>query len=181
MNSNTRLKITIGGVYLLLIILLLLNGCSRRSAHQPDPEPAPADTVVVEDTVDPEERAQEIGNDGEIKITLLWDFPGDVDLHVTQPNGNELSYRNMRDRRTGGELDVDDLEGGRGSAENIYWRNPPEGRYKVDVVMYRMSSSAPRGGNVKVVVKVKGESRTYSVNLSRDSQRENVDTFYYQP
>lgn len=178
MKQRNKMRLVLALVYITLIILLLLQKCSA-----PDPEPAtpePAEETVP-DNRDAEERAEEIGNDGDIKITLLWDFPGDVDLHVVQPNGNELSYQNMRDRSTGGELDVDNRAGGVGSAENIYWRNPPEGRYKVDVVMYRLSTRAPNGGNVKVVVKVKGVSRTYSVNLSRTSQRENVNSFFYEP
>ncbi|MDE6120648.1 MAG: hypothetical protein K2F63_02545 [Muribaculaceae bacterium] len=126
-----------------------------------------------------EEIAESVGNDGDIKITLLWDFPGDVDLHVVQPNGTELYYSNMRDPSTGGELDVDNRSGGRGSAENIYWLNPPEGRYNVAVVMYSINEAAPYGGLAKVVVKANGNTSTYTVNLSREGQRERVNSFYY--
>lgn len=165
------------GAYILLIALLMLSNCHGCSNDATDNAP-PRETV---DDRTAEEAAQEIGQDGDIKVTMLWDFPGDVDLHVTQPNGRELWYSNMRDRSTGGELDVDDREGGRGSAENIYWRNPPAGTYKVDVVMYSISDSAPNGGPVKVVIKVNGQTSTYSVNLSREGQRVNVKNVHYTP
>lgn len=168
-----KLQGVLAGVYALLIALLLLNNCHGCDGPEEQALPPTEDTTA-------EERASNIGNDGDIKITLLWDFPGDVDLHVTQPNGNELYFQNMRDRSTGGELDVDNRQGGRGSAENIYWRTPPEGRYLVELVMYRVDSQAPRGGQAKVVVKVNDQSQTFTVNLSREGQRETVNSFYYR-
>lgn len=165
-----RLKTALAGAYVLLIALLMLSNC--RGCDNTAPQTPPDDRSA-------EEVAEQIGNDGDIKITLLWDFPGDVDLHVTQPNGVELWYQNMRDRSTGGELDVDNRRGGRGSAENIYWRNPPEGRYTVDVVMYSLNDAAPQGGPVKVVIKENGRVQTYDVRLSYGGQRVNVKSFTY--
>ena len=92
---NGRLRGVLVGVYVLLIALLLLFNCDG-NRHTPHDIGNDRDAV---------EAAEEIGGDGDIKITLLWDFPGDVDLHVMQPNGRELCYRNMEDSRTGGKLD----------------------------------------------------------------------------
>ena len=85
----------------------------------------------------------------------------------------------MKHRRTGGELDVDNIPGGRGSAENIYWTNPLHGQYSVEVVMYNISSDAPNGGIVNVVVKVNGEVETIPVRLSMGGQRVLVKRFTY--
>lgn len=159
------------GVYALLIALLMLSNC-----HGCDRDEAPAPTPTPGDV---EERAENVGNDGEIKVTALWDFHGDVDLHVTEPNGTELWFRNMKDRRTGGELDVDDIPGGPGSAENVYWTHPDPGTYKVELVMYNISPMAPNGGMVNVVIKVNGQTETIPVRLSYDNQRVTVKTFTY--
>lgn len=170
-NMNGRLRGVLVGVYVLLIALLLLFNCDGNRHTSRD----------ISNDRDAVEAAEEIGGDGDIKITLLWDFPGDVDLHVIQPNGRELCYRNMEDSRTGGKLDVDNREGGRGSAENIFWTRPARGRYVVSVDMYRIDSAAPNGGHAKVVVKVNGRSQTYDVTLMREGQRVNVTAFDYDP
>ena len=79
---------------------------------------------------------------GDLKITLLWDFEGDIDLHVIEPNGNEIFWDNKVDRSTGGTLDVDNRRGGHASAENIYWEQPPKGQYKVYLHYFDKSSSS---------------------------------------
>ncbi len=175
MSTKSGLRLFLAFIYAVLIALLIGQSCNDR--------PEPIEEQEEEQATDEEavEQAQEIGNDGEIKITLLWNFYGDVDLHVTQPNGRELSFREMRDRSTGGELDVDNREGGRGAAENIYWTRPGRGRYRVNVVMYSMNGRSPRGGQAQVVVKNGGETRTYTVRLTRESQDVHVTDFIYDP
>lgn len=170
---NGKLKAVLVCVYAVLIALLMLQNCIGRERSDYGRR-----QIGDRDAV---EAAEEIGGDGDIKITLLWDFPGDVDLHVVQPNGNELSFRNMEDRSTGGKLDVDNRQGGRGSAENVFWTRPDLGRYVVAVEMYRIDSMAPNGGPAKVVVKVNGRSQTYDVVLRREGQRVTVTSFDYNP
>lgn len=154
---HNQLKGILAGAYILLIVLLLLTTCRH---HRGNPD--------------------EVGEDGDIKITMFWDFPGDVDLHVDQPNGNELSFMNMDDSANrGGVLDVDDRTGGRGSAENAYWRDPMEGRYRVRVVYYRADDEAPDGGPVRVVVKINGRSTEYNIELHNAQDDIPVTTFNY--
>ncbi len=155
---RTGLGITIGGALLLLLFLLLLSHCNFEMPAVPE----------------------QLGQDGDIRVHIDWDFPGDVDLHVVQPDGEEIYFANMRSsRRGGGELDVDNRQGGPGSQENAFWRNPAEGTYTVRLVMFRIDEAAPRGGNVHVTVKVNGEESEYYINLSRDSQDETVTRFNY--
>lgn len=184
MNNQTnqtnqgKLRGAIVGAYVLLILLLMLSNCHGCDRERDSEEPAlPAEEAI--DDRSAEERAEEIGNDGEIKVTALWDFHGDVDLHVTEPDGTELWFRNMKHRSTGGELDVDDINGGLGSAENIYWSNPAHGEYKVELVMYNIKPDAPHGGRVTVVIKNHGQQQTIPVNLTRQSQRVVVKRFTY--
>lgn len=68
---NNYLKAYLAGAFILLIALLLLSTCRHNRGEAPV-------------------RPEDVGGDGDIKITLLWDFPGDLDLHVMQPNGEEI-------------------------------------------------------------------------------------------
>lgn len=157
---HNQLKAYLAGAFILLLLLLLLSTCGRRRG------PAPED----------------IGGDGDIKVTLFWDFPGDVDLHVDQPNGNELSFMNMDDSSNGGGvLDVDNRQGGQGSAENAYWRSPQAGTYTVRVVYYRADDMAPNGGPVRVVVKVNGRQQEFNINLNTEHEDRTVHSFNYSP
>lgn len=175
---NGKMKGILAAVYIILIALLLMTNCRGCNEEQTTEQP-PYEEPTTPSEEEAEEIARNIGNDGEIKITMLWDFPGDVDLHVAQPNGNELYFQNMTDAATGGRLDVDNRRGGRGSAENIYWTNPMHGQYEVSVVMYRLDPLAWNGGPVTVVVKHNNQTETFRVRLNRLGQNEHVYTFNY--
>ena len=108
-------------ILIAIIILSNLKGCYTQNND-------------FTDTTDVVKNAERIGWNGGLKVTLLWNFMGDIDLHVKQPNGREIYYNDNRDANTGGYLDVDNMEGGNGSAENIYWENPPKGNYTVSLV-----------------------------------------------
>lgn len=148
-------------IFVALIVLLLLFGC-KRDKKTPDAATVDDDDSIEnlddddddDEFVDDEEiirQAEEVGGTGDIKVTLLWDFPADLDLHVLQPNGNEIYYSNRRDPSTGGQLDTDNTHGGRGSAENIYWQNPPHGDYLVSVVYYSEKNNV-HGGDFSVIL-----------------------------
>ncbi len=49
------------------------------------------------------------GSDGLFAVTLIWDGPGDVDLHVFEPNGQHVFYSAKQGGR--GYLDVDNTSG----------------------------------------------------------------------
>ena len=97
------LKIILGTTYAVLILLLLLTNlrcCTISSSIEPEitlpepsespqPMPTPNDTIV--------QQAEEVGQSGALKITLLWDFQGDIDLHVKQPNGTTIYYEKKKD------------------------------------------------------------------------------------
>lgn len=166
--------------YIILVILLLLgllfNTC--RSCRMPSlPETTtllPPDEPPVEHEVIDE--AQGVGQDGQLKITLLWDFYADVDLHVKEPGGTEI-YFNHKHSTSGGFLDVDNTDGGQGSAENVFWENPPIGNYEVSLVYYKKGSQTPTGGNCKVVVFNKDQQpQVFTVPLSEAQHRSRVES-----
>lgn len=63
----------------------------------------------------------------------------DIDLHVTDPFGEEIAYYNMTSA-SGGWLDRDDLVGP--GPEHICWREAPSGVYLVQVHYYGSQSHA---------------------------------------
>jgi hypothetical protein len=73
---------------------------------------------------------------GPLRITMTWDQPGDMDLHVITPAGTELSYANRTG--DGGELDRDDTRGT--GPENIFWSTAaPPGRYLICANAYSIT------------------------------------------
>jgi len=73
---------------------------------------------------------------GSVQVSLIWDNPpeqgADLDLYVTSPSGETLSYRN-RTSACGGFLDTD-AQYERNPVENITWTsNAPSGEYEVRV------------------------------------------------
>ncbi|QYC52556.1 hypothetical protein [Salmonella phage SSBI34] len=76
---------------------------------------------------------------GELRVSLSWFNPDDLDLYLTEPNGNRVYFGN-RFGSTGAELDVDMNAYGKSDAfnpvENITWSNMNrmvEGIYSVEV------------------------------------------------
>ena len=76
--------------------------------------------------------------EGELRFTLQWDPAVDLDLHVTDPAGEEILFSHPTSV-SGGELDQDDIciPG----VENIFWRQgPPSGTYRVEVDRFNTCS-----------------------------------------
>lgn len=97
-----------------------------------------------------------ISGDGDIKMTLTWDFVSDIDLHVIDPTGFEI-YFAAKNAPSGGWLDYDNVYAY--GPENVYWPagTAPRGQYIVGLHHY----SGNIGGNYTVVVKVGTHSRTF--------------------
>jgi hypothetical protein len=71
-------------------------------------------------------------------ISLAWENENDLDLHVIDPNGEEIYYAHTKSQ-SGGLLDVDANAGEpftKEPIENIFWSvdiNAPKGIYKIYV------------------------------------------------
>lgn len=172
------LKTILGLIYLILIGLLLLNNCNRCNREETPVLPPNGSRIGEIDTTatDPVRTAESIGSTGALKITLLWSFHADIDLHVTQPNGTEIYYKRKRDDSTGGYLDVDNREGGSGAAENIFWNDPPKGQYRVALNYFSESQSGKaEAGTCTVVVFQEGRDPvTYNENMSTLKEFKNI-------
>lgn len=101
---------------------------------------------------------------GAVQVSVSWDVPSDVDLHLVEPSGEEIYYGN-RTSASGGVLDLDSNAGCGGSDvrnENITWpdSSPPRGEYTVRVNYW--SSCGQSATNYVVTVRVAGQStRTF--------------------
>jgi hypothetical protein len=80
----------------------------------------------------------EVGT-GDVRVTLTWNSRADIDLHVTDPFGEEIYFGN-REAGTGGQLDVDANAGcaNQPAVENIFWPTgrAPAGPYGISVQLY---------------------------------------------
>ena len=78
---------------------------------------------------------------GDVQVTLQWSGGVDLDLHVIDPTGVEISY-SAPSSPSGGMLDQDAQADCTGCVENIFWPTggAPPGDYQVFVVNF---SGAP--------------------------------------
>jgi uncharacterized protein YfaP (DUF2135 family) len=74
---------------------------------------------------------------GAIQITLAWNTGADIDLYVTDPSGQTVSYQNTR-LASGAMLDHDArgqcrANEANNTIENVYWNSPqpPRGQYQI--------------------------------------------------
>jgi hypothetical protein len=100
---------------------------------------------------------------GAVQVSLSWDTPTDVDLHVVEPGGEEIYY-GSRTSSTGGVLDLDSNAGcsiDGVNNENVTWTGaPPPGEYVVRVDFWSDCGGLP--ANYTVTTRVCGEVRTYT-------------------
>jgi|GEM_PF-1824200 len=112
------------------------------------------------DTINATEAALMYGY-GDIQVTLTWNNTSDLDLYVTDPFGETISYSNASSD-SGGELDVDDVDGF--GPENIFWLTgtAPQGQYVVALDHY----SGPSPATFQIRVDVLGQVGIFNGQIS---------------
>lgn len=111
---------------------------------------------------------------GDIQVTLRWTSSDDLDLAVTDPSGNTVTYANPR-VASGGQLDVDANAGcgeiTQSPIENIFWLpgQAVNGEYSIAVNLYQRcgSGSAPVPFNLTLLVQ--GNTRTLNGSVSNQN------------
>lgn len=98
-----------------------------------------------------------------LAITLNWNQPVDLDLHVTTPSGTEISYANLR--ADGGALDLDAWPAcgePHGNAEHVTWSDsrPPPRIYSIQAVFYDRCNVTVAVPYI-LIVSNNGQRRTY--------------------
>lgn len=89
-----------------------------------------------------------------LRISLAWFNYDDLDIHIYEPNGNQIWFRNKRS--VNGFLDVDMNAGGgttREPVENVSWTAVQDGDYKVFVNQFSKRETS----NVGCVVEIENE------------------------
>ena len=92
---------------------------------------------------------QEVGA-GEVKVSIAWDTPTDVDLHVIEPSGEEIDYFEIPSPPPAATLDLDSnaacgIDGI--NNENVSWPlgQSPNGNFTVRVHMFESLCGDPPG------------------------------------
>jgi hypothetical protein len=123
------------------------------------PPPLPAPTTVPTSppptplpTVPPE---PDLGT-GDVQVTLRWGSTADLDLAVTDPLGETVSF-NQTTVSSGGQLDVDANASCLGDppVENVFWPagSAPSGSYTATVTYFgECNGEGPQGFSLTVVV-----------------------------
>jgi hypothetical protein len=94
---------------------------------------------------------------GDVQVSVAWDAPTDVDLHVTDPADEEIYFANTTSA-SGGTLDLDSNAAcsiDNINNENITWpvNGAPAGSYSVDLVYYSACSQAQTNYTVTIFVR----------------------------
>lgn len=110
---------------------------------------------------------------GALKATLSWNFYADIDLHAVEPSGYHICYSSKTSYVSGGYLDVDNVYGGPGSVENIYWEVAEDGDYHIYIDYYGPGHSSQGGetGICTVSVFYNGLGKTYDIPMADDDTR----------
>ncbi len=103
---------------------------------------------------------------GDVQITLTWDNGADLDLHVIDPNGEEIWW-NHTYSVSDGKLDVDDIDGY--GPENIFWPRlkAPDGTYKVYIHHYPWDNK-PKSSNYTVLINAFGVIKKYTGSITEN-------------
>ena len=130
------------------------------------------------------------GKSGDVQVSLIWFNVNDLDLHVVDPNGERIFYKNPRGR-SGGELDVDANAGARDASgrpanltrepvENVYWPKDgaPAGRYQVFVNHFAHRTEAPNETRYKVNVLHDGKRHEFEGDIRNTGGTDNQRLIY---
>lgn len=99
----------------------------------------------------------------DVKVTLTWDNMVDLDLHVVDPNGEEIFFDHPMSV-SGGKLDIDNVDGF--GPENIFWQDNTAliGEYKVYLNFY---DGSLQNSNYKIRVQAFGKiDQTFNGTIS---------------
>lgn len=133
------------------------------------------------------ERVKRAGGnvEGFMRFSLSWNYFDDLDIHVIEPDGNEIFYSNMRSRNSCGFQDVDmnvqpnTLE----PVENVAWADKnriQKGKYKVFVENYTKRDMSASGFELQMEIDGQTSLFVYEKPL-RQKERVTVIEFDYDP
>ncbi len=118
----------------------------------------PVPTIPTTTTTVPATTTTVLGT-GDIQVTLRWTGDSDFDLHVIDPDGNEIYYE-VASSPTGGILDVDavptcGVETGE-HAENVFWPEGGSVAGTYQAFVYHFDLSCEAAASYQLEIKVDG-------------------------
>jgi hypothetical protein len=131
-------------------------------ADSPTCQEEPPDDTTTTTGVDETTTTIVLGT-GDVQVTLEWGSNADLDLAVTDPNLERISFGSPGPTSTGGELDVDSNVGCPADAgsgvENVFWPpgQAPAGLYTVEVNGFGVDNGSCGGGAYVLTIRVQGE------------------------
>jgi hypothetical protein len=159
---------------------------TRRAAACEVSCPAPARATAVEPpraiSPDVARRLERIERGHHLELTLAWEGPSDLDLHVTCPNQSSINF--VAPEACGARLVADQNRGGGLSdsrpIEHVIWNGPPtpEGVYRIAVALYKRHGDARAAIPFKVVLSRAGQLiREEAGEVSQSDDRRFVLSF----
>ena len=136
--------------------------------------PVQALQAAVPPSLDAERAQRQGAQSGKLQIILAWDDRNDLDLHVVCPDGVDINF--IRRRACGGALDVDangDMHQLTSTpVENVYFTEPPPGRYRIVVDPYGMRE---RGASpFRVTIRRDGQADAVVTGTAQNGRRNQV-------
>lgn len=167
-----------GRLFLLLVIVVIGGGILIYAEIVPEldwlPDWFPRQAAAATTTIN----GVEVGT-GDVRVTLTWDNAADIDLHVTDPRGEEIYFFNPQSA-SGGRLDVDanGLCTGDPAVENVFWPTgqAPVGTYDISVIRYQSCGAGSTRYEVAVYVDGALVDR-HTGTLSGDQQEARLPSF----
>lgn len=139
--------------------------------EQKKPEERQDDAITLHKlkTETQKRRNEQGGALGKLTVSLIWDTDDDLDLHVIEPDGEDIGPT-KKTSNSGGKLDVDANYNSvmKNPVENIFWQEPPKGTYRVMVNCYNRRSTKDGQIPFEVLVldEIHGEHRSYKDSIS---------------
>lgn len=125
-----------------------------------------------------------LGKTGKLRINLQWETTDDLDLHVSDPDQNEIFYGKKSAICQGkrGELDVDMNAGTPFSShpqENIVWEIPPSGKFEVWVELFTKRDTKEMIPFTVRILPENMQGRIYSGVVTESEQKARVVDFEF--
>ena len=147
-TGNTNITVASSGDPVASPVTTAATNAAPFDPNSPPPSPirpnsrvAPPSEATLNDNFERLLQQHRAGS-GDLRISLMWSNKNDIDLHVEDPNGEEINY-NHRQSSSGGALDIDmnanpPLRSP--AVENVFWprQGAPPGTYRVYVNHFRV-------------------------------------------
>ena len=107
--------------------------------------------------------------DGVLRFSIQWnennDTLDDLDAHCLEPRGNWIYFNNMKNRFTGGNLDVDVINPEGVAVENITW--PTKSKMEKGKYLFQVHNYTSRGGKSGFSAEIEFDGKLYSFNYPK--------------